>query len=119
MYKKKIEFDYKLKTTLEQRQLEANKIMKKYPDRVPIIIESGTSGLVIEKKKFLVPRDLTVGQFIFTIRKRIQLSPDKALYLFVGDKIPATSAKISQIYDESHDEDLYLYAIVAEESTFG
>lgn len=119
MYKKKIEFNYKLKTTLEQRQQEATKIMKKYPDRVPIIIESGTNGLIIDKNKFLVPRDITVGQFIFTIRKRIQLSPDKALYLFINDKIPPTSSKIASVYDELHDEDLYLYCIISEESTFG
>lgn len=111
--------DIKLKTTLEQRQQEASKIMKKYPDRVPIIIESATDGLVIDKNKFLVPRDLTIGQFIFTIRKRVQLSPDKALYLYVNEKIPATSSKISQVYDENHDEDLYLYCVIAEESTFG
>lgn len=111
--------DIKLKTTLEQRQQESSKIMKKYPDRVPIIVESKTDGLNIDKNKFLVPRDLTMGQFIFTIRKRVQLAPEKALYLFVNDKIPGTSSLISQIYDQDHDEDGYLYCQIAEESTFG
>jgi GABA(A) receptor-associated protein len=37
-----------------------------------------------------VPADLTVGQFIYVIRKRVKLDPDKAIFIFVNDTIPQT-----------------------------
>ena len=42
----------------------------------------------IDKKKYLVPADLTVGQFHYVIRKRIKLAPEKALFLFCSNSIP-------------------------------
>ncbi len=36
----------------------------------------------LDKKKYLVPNDLTVGQFYFLIRKRIQLRAEDALFFF-------------------------------------
>jgi GABA(A) receptor-associated protein len=39
----------------------------------------------IDKKKYLVPADLTVGQFVYVIRKRIKLSPEKAIFIFVDE----------------------------------
>lgn len=35
-----------------------------------------------------MPADLTVGQFHYVIRKRIQLAPEKALFLFCSNTIP-------------------------------
>ena len=37
----------------------------------------------IDQNKFLVPADLSVGQFVYVIRKRIKLSTEKAIYIFV------------------------------------
>ena len=37
----------------------------------------------IDKKKYLVPMDLTVGQFVYVIRKRIKLSPEKVGFVYV------------------------------------
>ena len=34
----------------------------------------------IDKRKYLVPADLTVGQFIIVIRKRIKLESEKVTY---------------------------------------
>lgn len=61
----------------------------------------------IDKKKYLVPADLTVGQFVYVIRKRIKLSPDKAIFIFVDEVLPPTAALMSSIYEEHKDEDGY------------
>lgn len=45
----------------------------------------------IDKKKYLVPADLTVGQFVYVIRKRIKLSPEKAIFIFVNEILPPTA----------------------------
>lgn len=42
--------------------------------------------------RYLVPADLTVGQFVYVIRKRIKLSPEKAIFIFVNNVLPPTGA---------------------------
>jgi GABA(A) receptor-associated protein len=59
----------------EDRISESTRIRAKYPDRVPCIVEKAEKSDIptIDKKKFLVPSDLTIGQFVYVIRKRIKL----------------------------------------------
>jgi GABA(A) receptor-associated protein len=57
-----------------------------------------------------VPADLTVGQFVYVIRKRIKLSPEKAIFIFVDEVLPPTAALMSSIYEEHKDEDGYVTA---------
>ena len=42
------------------------------------------------KCRYLVPGDLTVGQFVYVIRKRIRVSPEKAIFMFVKNVLPPT-----------------------------
>lgn len=71
----------------------------------------------IDKKKYLVPADLTVGQFVYVIRKRIKLSPEKAIFIFVDEVLPPTAALMSSIYEEHKDEDGFLYITYVVHST--
>ncbi|PVV02489.1 hypothetical protein BB560_003055 [Smittium megazygosporum] len=73
----------------------------------------------IDKKKYLVPADLTVGQFVYVIRKRIKLSSEKAIFIFVNDTLPPTAALMSAIYSECQDPDGFLYVTYSGENTFG
>jgi len=45
-------------------------------------------------------QDLTVGQFVYVIRKRIKLAPEKAIFIFVDETLPPTAALMSAIYEE-------------------
>lgn len=112
---------FKEKFPLQKRKDEAEKILQKYPDRVPIIVEKfpGSDIPEIDKKKYLVPSDLTVGQFVYVVRKRIKLLPEQAIYLFVNNTLPPTSSLISQVYKEHKDADNFLYFLYSGESTFG
>ena len=114
---------YKRKYSFSIRSIEAKRIMKKYPSRVPVICERAINSDVaeIDKKKYLVPSDLTIGQFVFVIRKRIKLNPAKAIFLFIGDEcvIPPTAQLMSIVYDEHKDKDGYLYIKYSGENTFG
>eukprot|EP00696_Hemimastix_kukwesjijk_P004322 gnl/Hemi2/15323_TR5160_c0_g1_i1.p1 gnl/Hemi2/15323_TR5160_c0_g1~~gnl/Hemi2/15323_TR5160_c0_g1_i1.p1 ORF type:complete len:120 (-),score=39.67 gnl/Hemi2/15323_TR5160_c0_g1_i1:104-463(-) len=112
---------FKKEHPFEQRQNEAARIRTKYPDRIPVICEKADqSGIPdIDKKKFLVPIDLTVGQFVYVIRKRIRLSPEKAIFIFVRNALPPTAALMSTIYEEQRDEDGFLYVTYRGENTFG
>lgn len=73
----------------------------------------------IDKKKYLVPGDLTVGQFVYVIRKRIDLTAEKAIFVFVNNVLPPTAALMSSIYKEHKDEDGFLYITYTGENTFG
>uniref|UniRef100_A0A6N2MY47 Hexosyltransferase n=1 Tax=Salix viminalis TaxID=40686 RepID=A0A6N2MY47_SALVM len=68
---------------------------------------------------YLVPADLTVGQFVYVVRKRIKLSPEKAIFIFVKNILPPTAAMMSAIYEENKDEDGFLYMTYSGENTFG
>jgi hypothetical protein len=48
------------------------------------------SAVVAVARRYLVPSDLTVGQFVYVIRKRIKLSPEKAIFIFVKNVLPPT-----------------------------
>lgn len=39
-----------------------------------------------------MPADLTVGQFVYVIRKRIKLPPEQAIFIFINDRLPQTGA---------------------------
>lgn len=45
-------------------------------------------------------QDLTVGQFVYVIRKRIKLAPEKAIFIFVDEVLPPTAQLMSAIYEE-------------------
>ncbi|XP_022878606.1 autophagy-related protein 8f [Olea europaea var. sylvestris] len=112
---------FKQEHVLEKRRAEAARIREKYPDRIPVIVEKAERSDIpnIDKKKYLVPADLTVGQFVYVIRKRIKLSAEKAIFIFVDNVLPPTGAIMSAIYDEKKDEDGFLYVTYSGENTFG
>ncbi|CAF90119.1 unnamed protein product, partial [Tetraodon nigroviridis] len=103
--------------SFEERREESAKTRSKYPDRVPVsgpprrprvrvvicvcVCGGGVGQVIVEKvpksqimdvdkQKYLLPSDLSVGQFMFLIRKRIQLPPEKAVFLCVDKVLPQT-----------------------------
>lgn len=109
--------------SFQKRAEEANRILSKYPDRVPVIVEKDYRCKDIpdiDRKKYLVPDDLSIANFMYVIRKRIKLSPEKSLYLFVdGTNMVPTSQLVRQVYQDYSSPDNFLYIIYAGESTFG
>lgn len=113
--------NFRKKYCLEDRRKEAVQILQKYPDRIPIIVEEDkNSDIKLDKRKFLVPRDFTLGQFIFILRKRITtITPEKSLFVFINNILPPNSYKINTLYDNYKENDLFLYFVVSTENTFG
>ena len=113
---------FKSEHTFEKRQKEAVDIRLKHPNRTPVICEKSDRSNVplIDKKKFLVPDDLTTGQFLYVIRKRMKMAPSEALFLMTeGGSLPPTSATLSEIYTKSKSDDGFLYLTYTGENTFG
>ena len=106
--------------TLEDRLAESNKVLIKYPERIPIIVEPLTDDIVkIDKNKFIVSKDMTFGQLIYIIRKRININSDVALFFSINGVLCPLSTDIESIYNDNKNEDNFLYVKYTTENTFG
>tara|TARA_B110000259_G_scaffold184493_1_gene231674 strand:- start:4934 stop:5284 length:351 start_codon:yes stop_codon:yes gene_type:complete len=112
---------FKKQHTFNKRISESKKIIDKYPTKIPIIVEKQNNARVpdIDKHKYLVPCDLTMGQFIYVIRRRLKLEPEKSIFIFINNVLPPTSAFIQQIYDDYKDDDGFLYITYSSDNVFG
>ena len=112
---------YKETHEFHKRVVEAQRVKSTYNDRIPVIIEKSLDCKLetLKKSKFLVPSELSVGQFVYVIRKNIKLSPEQAIFIFVNNVLPPTASLMSDIYAEHHDADGFLYFTYAGENTFG
>ena len=109
---------------VNQRRENCNKIRNQFPDKIPIICEKDPkckSLKDIDKTKYLVPNDLTVSQFSFMIRKRIEIQQEEAFFLLVNGKTSITGdSNLSDIYERHADkEDGFLYIAYSSELTWG
>jgi GABA(A) receptor-associated protein len=111
--------NFKTQYTFKERFNDTAMIREKYPDRIPCILQSKTTQIHLNKHKYLLPQDLSVSQFIYIVRKKVDIKPEQAVFLFVNDTIPAGSMMISQLYQEQRDTDNYLYFFMCFENTFG
>ncbi|XP_054806719.1 autophagy-related protein 8i-like [Prosopis cineraria] len=112
---------FKDEFTFEERLKESQSIAAKYPDRVPVVIEkySRTDLPELDKKKYLVPRDMSIGQFIYILSSRLHLPPGKALFIFVRNTLPQTASLLDAVYNAYKDDDGFLYMCYSSEKTFG
>ena len=115
-------FQYDLTHSFEERVAEIKKITSKHPDKIPVLIEKHSNSELPKtaKCKFLIPKNLTVGQLIFVIRKHLgSLSQDKALFIYINKSLPMTGATMSSLYEKHKSPDGFLRVIYSGENTFG
>ena len=101
--------DFKSQFSFEERKLQATAAMKKYTGRIPVFVYSKNNTENIQKNKFLVPNDITVGQFVYIIRKNIKLESNQGIFIFIDNILPPTSKLMSEMYREHGEEDGFLY----------
>ena len=53
------------------------------------------------------------------IRKRIRFPAERALFMFVNNKMYPISSPVGIVYDENKDADGFLYVTYCQENTFG
>mmetsp|Transcript_37778 Transcript_37778/g.70484 ORF Transcript_37778/g.70484 Transcript_37778/m.70484 type:complete len:118 (+) Transcript_37778:51-404(+) len=110
---------------------DAAAILKKYPDRVPVICQRAkrSSSLPILQKKFLVPAAMAMGEFQYVVHKHLveatqaagasKLKSEQTVYLFVNGKTQRTSVELSEVYASNKDSDGFLYVTYSSENTLG
>ena len=118
---------FKSEYTYRDRCEESSKMISRYPDKIPVLCEMNPSAAIssgiklkLTRMKYLVPRDLTIGQLAYVIRKRFEIPSEKAMFIMVDNKVvPPTAALISDIYERYKDFDNFLYTEIHLENFFG
>ena len=100
---------------------EAKRIMTKYPTRIPIIVNKHKNCSLpdIDKQKYLVDKDMNMREFLYVIRKRIQLESSQALFIMINNTLVSSNNLLGEIYEDKANKDGFLYVIYSSENTFG
>ncbi|XP_066575163.1 microtubule-associated proteins 1A/1B light chain 3C [Amia ocellicauda] len=114
---------FKQRKCLETRKHEVCTIRSKFPNKIPVIVERYSGETVLpplDKTKFLVPQEMTMGQFICLLRSRVVLCGTQALFVFVlGRALCCLSSSMAEVYTSHHDRDGFLYLCYASQDAFG
>ena len=105
-------FRFKARFSFKSRINEAENILHKNKDKVPVIIEKQhLSNLPkINNYKFLFPRNTTIEQIIMILKNKILNTIPQNIIIFIGNNIiPSPSDTIGELYDKYKDMDLFLY----------
>ena len=107
------------------RKNEAEEIMKKNPNKVPIICEKSPNCKLkdLSKHKYLINQNLEIGPFASNIRAKLELPEDQALFLVAnknGKYLALTSGEtFAQVYTKYKSEDQFLHILYTNEEVFG
>lgn len=96
-------------------------LKKKFPNKIPCVVLKHKSSKLpdIDKHKYLIPYDITFGQFFYIIRKRLSLDNSQSLFLFINNQLPPTGLLMSQLFEQQKNNNGYLEIKYMEESVFG
>jgi GABA(A) receptor-associated protein len=96
-------------------------INRKYPTRIPVIIRSNIKLASADgKHKYLVPKALTVSQFVHVLRKRMELTPEEGIFvLSERSYLLPSQHTFESVYQIHKSDDGMLYLTVTKENTFG
>ena len=120
--------DYKKNTLLKDRINDSTRILKKYPNHVPIIVECCEDiNKVLKRRKFLVPGELFVSHLLYSIRKQItDENSSKAIFIFSDKILLCSTHLLSVVYNEykirnkiNDSCDNFMYIYLQYENTFG
>uniref|UniRef100_A0A4W4HG34 Microtubule-associated protein 1 light chain 3 gamma, like n=1 Tax=Electrophorus electricus TaxID=8005 RepID=A0A4W4HG34_ELEEL len=101
------------------RKDEVCTIRSKFPNKLPVIVERYVQEKqlpLLDKTKFLVPQELTMGQFL----SKIALEATQALYLLIsGKNMCSMTASMAEVYAQHRDADGFLYMSYASQDIAG
>lgn len=130
-------------TEINFSKKKVEQIMLKNPDRVPIIINS--NSFKIDKLKYIVPDSITIGELMIMLRKKNNIDPQEAIFLFIKDNnnlnlnlnnsdksksknnlkkenegiLVPSSSTLGTLHQQHKDENLLLHIFFEKEAVFG
>ena len=129
-------------TEINFSKKKVEQMMLKNPDRVPVIISS--NSFKIDKLKYIVPNSITIGELMIMLRKKNNINPQEAIFLFIKDNNPInpinqnntdkskgkskkenegilvpSSSSLGTLHHQHKDENLILHIFFEKEAVFG
>ena len=95
-------------------------ILKTHKNKVPIICDlSKNCGIILDKQKFIIPRNVTIREFYCILNKYITKTKNDCIILFIKNILPKGTDTIGDMYNQYKENDGFLYITVRKENTFG
>ncbi len=95
-------------------------ILKKYPNRIPVILNVVNKEIKLQKNKFLVYPSLMVGMFIYTLLHNNNLKSSDSIYLTTQNGIMiSTKDTFEYLHHNYKNIDNILYLNCIKENVFG
>lgn len=109
--------------SLEERKEESEHMLKRYPGRVCIYVQKREKCKTLEnlqKKKYLIPEEIQIDQFICVIRQRLDLKKEEGLFFYVKkNRLINGSKTLGELYKKYKENDNFLYITYTSENCFG
>ena len=132
-------------TEVNFSKIKIEQMMLKNPNRVPIIITS--NSFKIDTLKYIVPDTITIGELMIMLRKKNNINPQEAIFLFIKDNnnlnlnnsknekdksktksyskkenegiLVPSSSTLGTLHQQHKDENLILHIFFEKEAVFG
>ena len=115
-------FKQEIKNVNIRKQL-SECLIKKYPDKIPIICEKDPNSKIkdLEKTKYIIPKDFTVSHFSILLRNKLELKSERSFFLLAKGKYAIVGeTRFDDIYERYADKgDGFLYIFYAQETFWG
>ena len=114
--------------TFEERKSESNRILAKYPDYIPVIIDCSEKLGRLKKQKFLVPSEVSASHLLHSVRKQFETKKSDAIFMFCNDTLICPTVMMKTLYSDykiknnitdGGQSDMFLYIELHLESVFG
>jgi hypothetical protein len=119
-------FQFVLDNSFDKRKSISDKIRSTHPNSIPSIVETSNSSIGLRKHKFIIPFDISVAQFMMSVRKHIDTMNDKEALFFMtvsdnhqGGIMLIGSYSILEVYEKYQSSDGFLYIRLEKENVFG
>ncbi|XP_034210811.1 autophagy-related protein 8c-like isoform X2 [Prunus dulcis] len=105
-------------TSSNERHIDPWLLRETHPDLVAVEKDARSDIAEIDVKKYLVPKDALLGDFIAYVRMWIFLKKRKPIFVFFKNTIPPKGATMGAIGEENTDEDGFLHMTYSGNDTF-
>jgi GABA(A) receptor-associated protein len=107
--------------TSSSKTTALSNLLEKHPTRTPIIvrIDDNIGSDQKGKLKYLVPNNMTVGEFMCLIRRRLKMKAEKGIFMFVNNVLPSITSTMGELHNIHENKEGILELTVKMENTFG
>jgi GABA(A) receptor-associated protein len=113
--------------SFQERIERSNALKQKYPHCVPVIVKKNKNDVILQdqiQSKYLIPKNVEISYLLISIKKKLKLDANKALFVFVQKNnensfLVTPSMNMGEVYNSYSSSDGFVYLIYTSENTFG